>query len=194
MNADIRKVEGVKGDFNVTIAHRPRFVEPDKCTGCGLCAESCPVEALDSYNLDMSVGPAVNVDYQQAVPRIFTIDKDVCVGCGLCFELCKADAVNYEQQEKLEELNVGAIILAAGSELFDCSMKPEFGWSRYPNVVSALEFERILAAGGPFRGLVLRPSDGEEPKSIAFVQCVGSRDTQVGKDYCSSACCMYARW
>ncbi len=192
MNADVREVKGQKGDFAVTIAHRPRYVEPDKCTGCGLCAEHCPVEALDAYNLDMSVGPAVGVDYQQAVPRIFTINKDICLGCGLCFELCKANAVNYEQEESTEDLNVGAIIIAAGSELFDCSKKPEFGWSRFPNVVSALEFERILAAGGPFRGLILRPSDGEEPKSVAFIQCVGSRDTQVGKDYCSSACCMYA--
>jgi len=192
MNTDIRKVEGTKGDFKVTVAHRPRYVNPDKCTGCGLCAEHCPVEALDEYNLNMSAGPAVGVDYQQAVPRIFTIDKDICLGCGLCFELCKADAVDYEQEESIEVLNVGAVIIAAGSELFDCSQKPEFGWARFPNVVSALEFERILAAGGPYRGLVLRPSDGEEPKSVAFLQCVGSRDTQVGKDYCSSACCMYA--
>ncbi len=192
MNADVRKVEGKKGNFKVTIAYRPQYVDPDKCTGCGVCAEHCPVEALSVFNLDMCVGPAIRVDYEQAVPRIFAIDKDVCVGCGLCFELCKADAVNYEQAERVEKLNVGAVILAAGSELFDCSLKPELGWARFPNVVNALEFERILAAGGPYRGLILRPSDGEEPKSLAFVQCVGSRDSRVGKDYCSSACCMYA--
>ena len=92
MNADIRKVEGEKGNFTVTVAHRPRYVDAEKCTGCGLCAEHCPIEAIDAYNMGMSVGPAVSVDYQQAVPKIFTIDKDVCLGCGLCFELCQANA------------------------------------------------------------------------------------------------------
>ena len=124
MNADIRKVEGEKGNFTVTVAHRPRYVDPEKCTGCGLCAEHCPIEAIDAYNMGMSVGPAVSVDYQQAVPKIFTINKDVCLGCGMCFELCQANAVNYAQMERLEKLNVGAVIISAGSELFDCSQIP----------------------------------------------------------------------
>ncbi len=150
------------------------------------------MEAIDSYNAGMGVVPGIFVEYQQAVPLIYTINRDVCIGCGLCSEYCEAGAVDYKQKEKKDVLEVGAIILALGTDTFDVKPLTEYGYGRYKNVVNSLEFERILSASGPFRGLVLRPSDGIEPKKVAFIQCVGSRSTVKGNEYCSSACCMYA--
>ncbi|MFH1421529.1 MAG: FAD-dependent oxidoreductase, partial [Planctomycetota bacterium] len=188
----MKAVEGREGDFKVKIKKRPRYVDPTKCTGCAVCFSHCPIETPDEYNLGMDVVPSISIDYQQQVPRIFTINKETCLGCNLCYEVCEARAVDYMQKEEDEEIKVGSIIVAAGSELFDSDLKTELGHDRFKNVVSCLEFERILSAGGPYRGLVLRQSDGREPHKLAFIQCVGSRDTRVGKEYCSAACCMYA--
>ncbi len=140
----------------------------------------------------MGVSPGIFVEYQQAVPLIYTINRDVCIGCGLCAEYCEANAVDYEQKEEKETLNVGAIILATGTNTIDVDSLTEYGHGKYKNVVNSIEFERILSASGPFRGLVLRPSDGVEPENICFIQCVGSRSILKGNEYCSSACCMYA--
>ena len=138
---------------------------------------------------------AAYILYPQAVPNKATIDPDHCLHllhgvCGICKDVCEAKAIDYEQKEEKIELNVGAVILSPGYEVFDARLKPEFGYGRFPNVVSALEFERILSASGPYSGHVQRPSDGEAPRRIAFLQCVGSRDSE--RDYCSSICCMYA--
>ena len=181
----------------------------DVCQTCGACAFICPTERiklkdiskneevpiLDEYNERLTKRSAVYIPYPQAVPNKATIDERYCVHmlkdeCGVCKEFCEAEAIDYEQKEKKSELNVGAVILSPGFEIFDAKIKEELGYGLYPNVVSSIEFERILSASGPFAGKVLRPYDKTEPRRIGFIQCVGSRD--VDRDYCSSVCCMYA--
>ena len=139
--------------------------------------------------------PAVSILYPQVVPNKAVIDPEHCVhlnydDCGICQEVCEAKAIDYEQKEETRELKVGAIVLSPGYEIFDARIKKELGYGRFANVITALEFERILSASGPYSGRVLRPYDQQEPKRIAFIQCVGSRDFE--RDYCSSVCCMYA--
>jgi heterodisulfide reductase subunit A len=191
-NAEITGLNGEAGNFEVNILKRSRYIKEEKCNGCGLCAQKCPVEAVDAYNKGLSDRSAIHIDYPQAVPLKYIIDREKCIGCGICQGICKAGAVEYEQEETELTLNVGSIILAPGFESFDASLKTEYGYGRFPNVVTSLEFERILNASGPYDGLILRPSDGEIPKKIAFIQCVGSRDAQLGNNYCSAACCMYS--
>jgi heterodisulfide reductase subunit A len=190
--AEVSGVSGEAGDFNVSIRQSPRYIDIDKCTGCGLCAEFCPVDAIDAFNEGLSERKAIYIDYPQAVPLVYGIDREKCIGCGLCKNICLADALNYDDQEIALELNVGAIILAPGFEAFDPTALSGYGYGRYPNVVTSLEFERILSASGPFMGRVQRPSDGDIPNKVAFIQCVGSRDDSCGNAYCSSVCCMYA--
>ncbi len=190
-NADITDLKGEAGNFEVRIRKRSRYVNEAKCNGCGLCAQKCPVKAIDSFNQGLSRRSAIYVDYPQAVPLKFTIDREKCIGCGTCQEICKADAIEYDQQDTEATLKVGSIILAPGFKPFDATLKREYGYGLYPNVVTSMEFERILSASGPYGGLVLRSSDGEIPRKIAFVQCVGSRDAKLGNNYCSAACCMY---
>ncbi|MFQ5907038.1 MAG: FAD-dependent oxidoreductase, partial [bacterium] len=192
MNSEILNLQGEPGNFTLRVRRRAGYVDPARCTGCGVCANNCPVEALDAYNAEMAVSPGIFVEYQQAVPLVYTINRDVCIGCGICAEVCEAEAVDYEQQDLEEEIKVGAVILAMGTEVFEASRDDEYGHERFKNVVSCTEFERILSASGPFRGMILKPSDGEEPGKLAFIQCVGSRDSRHGNDYCSAACCMYS--
>ncbi|MEM2105951.1 MAG: CoB--CoM heterodisulfide reductase iron-sulfur subunit A family protein, partial [Candidatus Bathyarchaeia archaeon] len=190
-NTEILGLDGEAGNFEVKLRKRSRYIIEDKCNGCGLCAQKCPIEAVDMYNEGLSERSAIYVDYPQAVPLKYKIDREKCIGCGTCYEVCKAKAVAYDQQDSESTLKVGSIILAPGFEPFDARLKTEYGYGRYPNVVTSIEFERILSASGPYGGLVVRPSDGEIPKKIAFIQCVGSRDYQLGNTYCSAACCMY---
>jgi len=191
-NAEIKRADGEAGNFKVTMTRRARYVNEEKCTGCGACAQKCPVEAIDEFNQGLGERGGIFVKYPQAVPLTFMIDREKCIGCGTCQEVCKAGAVEYDQKEEEATLSVGSIILAPGFEEFDPSLKSEYGYGRHPNVVSSIEFERILSASGPYGGMVMRPSDGEVPRKIAFIQCVGSRDAPLGNNYCSSACCMYA--
>jgi len=179
------------------------------CWTCGACDFICPtgkrISPLSSvngpwpipnpHNLGLDHKPAVSILYPQAVPNKAAIDPDYCVrlkdgGCGICQEMCGVKAIDYEQKPETVELNVGAIVLAPGYESFDASLKPDLGYGRFRNVITAPEFERILSASGPFQGKVLRPSDQKTPKRIAFIQCVGSRERE--RDYCSGVCCMYA--
>jgi heterodisulfide reductase subunit A len=192
-NATIDKIEGEAGNFKVTVSKKSRFVDESKCTGCGICTQKCPVEVVDEYNKGLKVRKAIYVKYPQAVPLIFSIDKDYCIGCGNCERHCKAGAIVYNQEPETNVLDVGSIILSPGFDEFDLLQKrKEYGYGKYPNVVSSLELERMLSATGPYGGMVLRPSDGEVVKKIAFVQCVGSRDRSIGNPYCSSVCCMFA--
>ncbi len=194
---EVMGVEGEAGNFTVTLKKKPRYVREDRCIGCGLCAEKCPTKVPAEYELGLMNRKAIYVAYAQAVPMKYAIDPDHCLfltknRCGVCAKVCPADAIDFKMKESLEEVNVGSIVLAPGFELFDSSLKTEYGYKRYKNVMSSLEFERVLSATGPYQGHVLRPSDGQAPKKVAFIQCVGSRDEKVGNPYCSSVCCMYA--
>ena len=190
-NGEVTGLSGEAGNFEVKIRKKSRYINEEKCNGCGLCAQKCPIEAIDLFNEGLGDRSVIYVDYPQAVPLKFMIDREKCIGCGTCQEICKAKAVEYDQQDSEATLKVGSIILAPGFEPFDARLKSEYGYRRFPNVVTSVELERILSASGPYGGLVLRPSDGEIPRKIAFVQCVGSRDAQLGNNYCSAACCMY---
>ncbi len=191
-NSKLKEVEGEAGNFEVTILKRPRFINEEKCNGCGICAQNCPMEVLNEFDVNIGIRKAIYVPFPQAVPLKYAIDEENCIKCRLCEKMCPAKAVDFDQQPETLKIHVGAIILAPGFEEFDPSLKSEYGYGRYLNVISSIQFERILNASGPFSGKVLRPSDGRIPRKIAFIQCVGSRDAQVGNNYCSAACCMYS--
>ena len=191
-NADIAIVDGEEGNFNVTVKQRSLRVDPKKCTGCGSCAQKCPVETMNEYDENTKFRKAIYVRYPQAVPLVYAIDAEKCIGCGICAEECKAKAVEYDQKEKVLEIKVGSIILSPGFDEFNARLKTEYGYGVYQNVVTSIEFERIMSATGPYFGTILRPSDGDIPEKIAFIQCVGSRDEHCGNEYCSSVCCMYS--
>jgi len=191
-NSEVESIEGEPGNFEVKLTRRPRYIDEEKCTGCGECSKHCPVSVIDAYNEGLSRRSAIYIKYAQAVPKVFAVDREQCIGCGLCEKVCLAKAVNYGDRERTETIEVGSIILSPGYEVFDAAKKPEFGYGVFDNIVTSIEFERLLSASGPYRGHLLRPSDGTIPEKIAFIQCVGSRDTTCGNDYCSSICCMYA--
>ena len=192
INCEIQDVIGEAGNFTIKVLKKSLYINLEKCTGCGVCGRECPVEAIDVFNEGLAKYAATSVKYPQAVPLVFAIDKNYCIGCGICQGVCKAKAIEYDRKDEEVEINVGAIILAPG---FDEYIPPEgnlYGYGKYKNVVTSIEFERILSASGPYAGRVLRPSDGDIPEKVAFLQCVGSRDyTGKGKPYCSSVCCMY---
>ena len=192
INCEILEVSGEAGNFTVKVKKNSLYINPDKCTGCGVCGRNCPVEAIDLFNEGLAKYAATSVKYPQAVPLVYAINKDYCIGCGVCAGVCKAKAVEYDRNDEIVDINVGAIILAPG---FDEYIPPEvnkYGYGKFKNVVTSIEFERILSASGPYAGRVLRASDGDIPEKVAFLQCVGSRNyTGEGQPYCSSVCCMY---
>lgn len=197
-NADVLDIQGEPGNFKVTINQRARYVDPEKCTGCGSCAEECPVKVNDSFNQGLDKRKAIYKQYAQAFPNAYAIDSDKCLklkkpkACGKCLKVCQADAINHEMQDETIEIEVGSVILCPGFEKFDVSKLSYYGYGEIPSVITSLEFERILSASGPFGGHLQRPSDGKEPQKIAWIQCVGSRNCKIENGYCSSVCCMYA--
>ncbi len=191
----IEGIEGEAGNFRVKVRKKARYVDPEKCTSCGTCAEKCPTKVPNEYNFGHDNRKAIYKDYAQGIPSVYTIDTEHCrlfqgKKCGVCAKVCPAKAVDYEQQDEVIEIPVGAVILSPGYELFNTEHVSEYGHGRMPNVVTNLEMERILSASGPFEGEVRRPSDGRHPKKIAWIQCVASRDRRKGMPHCSSVCCM----
>ncbi|MEF8880139.1 MAG: CoB--CoM heterodisulfide reductase iron-sulfur subunit A family protein, partial [Candidatus Thermoplasmatota archaeon] len=191
--AELNNLEGKKGDFTAQIWKKSKYVDPDKCTGCNDCAEVCPVDVVSSFNEKISTRKAIYIEFPQAVPIVYTIDQENCVGCGSCDRVCEAEAISFLDKSEEIKVNVGSVIVATGFEVFEpTEMRQEYGYGKYDNVLTAMQFERLLSSFGPTDGKVLRPSDGEKPKKIGWIQCVGSRSEQLGYPYCSRVCCMYA--
>ena len=196
--AEVESVKGFVGNFHVTIRKKARFVDESKCTGCGLCTEKCPQKKVpNEFNLGLDNRRAIYIPFAQAVPKVATIDPNYCTmlktgKCGVCSKVCTAGAIDYTQKDELLEREYGAIVAATGFEPISMEKFDEFAYSQSPDVVTSLEFERLMNAAGPTGGTLLRPSDGTHPHTLVFVQCVGSRcdGGEKGKPYCSKICCI----
>ena len=193
-NAEVTKISGYVGNFEVEVTKQPRYVKEEVCTACGECVEICPENVIDEYSGNLGWRKAIYIPYPQAVPASYIIDEKTCLGlsplaCGKCIKECDKEAIIYEDSEKIYNYKIGAIIIAVGFELFDASKITEYGWGQYPNVITTFEFERLINAAGPTNGELIRPSDLKKPKKIAFINCVGSRDVRFNP-YCSNFCCM----
>ncbi len=189
-NSHVEKLTGEAGNFKVTVATPSWWVKPERCTGCGLCAEVCPVETPNEYEDGLVVRKAVFVSSPQSIPNVYCIDREACTRCGKCIEVCPTDAIDLDLPDESREIEAGAIIVSTGFSEFDAATMGQYGFGRHVNVLTNLQAERLLSATGHTEGRLLRPSDGREPERVALLQCVGSRDA--ARDYCSTACCMYA--
>ncbi|MFO7890907.1 MAG: CoB--CoM heterodisulfide reductase iron-sulfur subunit A family protein [bacterium] len=198
--SEVEKVEGFIGNYQVTIKKKPRYVDVDKCTGCGICAEECRMKKRieSEFNERMGKRSAIYVPFPQAVPLKYTIDPESCLfltrgKCGkspACKDACEANAVDFKQKEEYIDIDIGTIIVATGFETFSAERKPELAYQYYENVITGLEFERLVSASGPTEGEIIIGE--KQPKKVVFIQCVGSRDKNLGNEYCSRVCCMYA--
>ena len=198
--SEVTQVKGFVGNFDVTIKRKARYVKEDVCTGCGLCTEKCPQKKIpNEFNLGMDNRHAIYIPFAQAVPKVATIDPNACMmlktgKCGVCSKVCAAGAIDYKAKDEFIEEKYGAIVVATGFNPISMEKFDEYAYSQSKDVVTSLEFERLMNAAGPTGGTLLRPSDGEHPHTIVFVQCVGSRCAscaEKGKEYCSKICCMY---
>ena len=198
--AEVTKVSGYIGNFTVNITQHPRYIDINKCVGCGDCADACRLSGRipNEFNLEMDKRSVPYIPFPQAVPLKYTIDGKKCLmvtrgKCGdhpLCVEACTADAIDFVQKTEESELKIGTIVIATGFDMFDPSTKPEYGYGKYPNVITGFEFERLVSSSGPTGGHI--EINSQEPKKVVFIQCVGSRDTDEGGNaYCSRVCCMY---
>ncbi|MGQ9627178.1 MAG: FAD-dependent oxidoreductase [Anaerolineae bacterium] len=185
---ELESLKGKPGAFQARIYHKPRYVDVERCSRCGLCVEVCPAWRPAEYE-----GPqkAIYRPPTRAVPDAFVIDKNCCTECGKCVEICPAGAIDLKMSGRHSELEIGAVILSPGFAQFDARLKAEYGWGRYPNVLTSFQFERMVSLSGPTMARILRPSDNLPPRRVAFIHCVGSRDATVGRDYCSAVCCTY---
>jgi len=195
--SEIQDIEGAPGNFKVKILKKARYIDESECRNCGECAQSCPVQVPNIFDANIGLRGAIYIPSPQAVPSIHLIDRENCLFlnhglCRICEKVCKAEAINFNQKDKIITLDVGAVIFTSGAQVYNPSELKTYGYSKYQNVITSLEYERILSASGPFGGHVLRLSDNKEPKNIAWIQCVGSRNRQINRPFCSSFCCMYA--
>ncbi len=189
-NTEVINIEGQAGDFTVSLRLNPRYVDSTRCVNCGYCAEVCPVESLDNYQRGMTTRKLAYKVAARAEPDTYVIDKQPgCDNCHKCVDICPTKAIDLDEQPRLEMVEVGAIILALGFQVYDPTELGELGYKRYPNVLHAMQYERLASRSGPTEGIVRRPSDQREPRSIAWLQCIGSRDQT--NAFCSSICCMY---
>ena len=196
-HSEVLGLEGEAPHMKLRVLKKPRYVNEDTCTGCGSCMTACPTKIPDPFNKGLGMTKAIRIPFPQAVPALPVMDPTICLYhtkgvCRLCEKACQVEAIDFEQTEQIVELDVGAIIMASGSQEVEARRKNEYGCGLFPNVVTSIEFERLLGACGPTSGHVTRPSDGVEPGRIAILQCVGSRDIQAGNPYCSAICCMQA--
>jgi len=195
--SEVVGLKGSVGNFHVKVLKKPRYIDEAKCVGCGTCTEKCPVKVPSEFDMGLGMRKAIYMPFLQSVPRMVTIDPERCLYftknvCKVCEKFCTSKAIDFKQKPAEMDLSVGAIIIATGFDLFDASIIPSLGYGKYKNVLNGLELERLLCASGPTRGELVRPSDQREPKSVAFIQCVGSRDKRFGYPFCSSICCKYA--
>ncbi|MHA1258144.1 MAG: 4Fe-4S dicluster domain-containing protein [Candidatus Heimdallarchaeaceae archaeon] len=196
-NSEIEEVEGYVGNFKVKINKKPRYVIEDKCNLCDDCTAVCPVVVHDEYNVGLEPRKAIYISFPQAVPAAYVIDPETCLGidpliCSKCKDVCEQDAIDFDMQAEIIEDNFGAIVVATGYEPYPIENIGEYGYGTIPDVISGLEFERLLSANGPTQGIIRRPSDGKEPQTVVFVHCAGSRDPAKHLPYCSKICCMYS--
>jgi len=190
--SEVIDVSGTLGEFYVKIRKMPRYVDEEKCTSCGLCADHCPVELYNEWDRKFGVRKAIYKPFPQAIPSVYTIDDKHCIRCGACIDVCEPNAIDFDQTEEIIEVKVGSIVVATGYDEYDPAVIEEYGYGEYPNVITQLDFERIVSPTSITGGRILSPSDGKIPKEIVVIQCVGSRDEQIGKNpYCTGVCCMY---
>ena len=194
--AEVEEVNGFVGQFDVKIKQKARYVDPVKCTGCGICWEKCPSKASSEFEMGLAKRKSIFVPFAQAVPMVPVIDKDSCLyfrkgKCKICEKECPPQAIDYEQQDEIIERRYGAIVVATGFDQMDPSIYGEYGYGQHPDILTGLEFERLFNASGPTGGKVVRLSDGKPPEKVVFIQCVGSRDKARGMNYCSKICCMF---
>jgi heterodisulfide reductase subunit A len=188
-------VSGFVGNFRVRIKRNPRYVVASDCNSCAECSKVCPVVVPDEYQQGLSSRKAIYSPFPQAVPSAYVLDMETCLGnkpiaCGRCLDVCEKKCIDFDMESEIMDVPVGTIVLATGMEVYDPRQTDEYGYARYPNVLTSMEFERLICAGGPTGGHVVRPSDRKAPQNIGFIQCVGSRCVSRGVPYCSNICCM----
>ena len=195
VNSEVEEVTGFVGNYRAKVRRHAAYVDSTACTSCGDCADVCPVVVPDEYQEGLSSRKAIYLPFPQAVPSSYTLDDANCLGfnpiaCGKCKEVCDKDCIDYDVQDEILDLEVGSIIVATGMEVYDPRTNDEYGYTQFENVISSMEFERLINAGGPSEGELVRPSDLKVPERIGFIQCVGSRSVSRGMPYCSNICCM----
>jgi heterodisulfide reductase subunit A len=188
---EVESVDRQDGRFNCQLVLKPRYVDEESCTGCRLCEYACPIDLPNPFDRGLGAIRAIRVPFSTAVPQKAVLDLENCLLCGKCQKACPVDAIDFTQTPQPLAIQAESILLATGFETTPVEAKAEYGAGGFPNVIDGLTMERLLAPTGPY-GHVLRPSDGREPESIAYVQCAGSRDQTLGVEYCSRVCCMYA--
>jgi len=190
--AEVTGIEGEDGHFRVTVLEHPRYIDMETCTGCGDCIQVCPVEVYNRFDAGIGVRKAIYKPHPQAVPDRVVKDAEHCIECGLCYDTCGPQSILREDKERETVIDASAIIVATGYDVFDARKKEVFGYLRNPDVITSLELERMINASGPTGGQIRRLSDGKEPESVVFIQCVGSRDAPLCRPWCSCVCCMQA--